>query len=193
MPDHDLAVGCKCGQVQAAAERLSSKTVNRVICYCSDCQAFARHLGRSELLDTWGGSDIVQLPAACLRLIAGHDNIVGMKMSSKPTIRWYAKCCRFPLANMSSSKSPALGVLAASFHEALGQLDDRLGRPIGNIHGQEATVQRPSLGAGIGLTIFLSAVPKVLLWAATGRGKPNPFLDELTGQVRYPVLDRSTG
>lgn len=32
-------------------------TVNRVICHCDDCQAFAHHLRRADLLDAHGGPD----------------------------------------------------------------------------------------------------------------------------------------
>ena len=189
MDSQTFSLSCKCRQFQAGAERISRRSVNRVICYCSDCQAYARHLGRAEMLDSWGGSDIIQLPAASFRIVAGHEQIIGLKLSLKPTIRWLAKCCSSPVANMSSPKSPALGILAASFQGSRHQLDLCLGRPIGQIHGQEAAVKNPSLGTGIGLPVLLLAVPKVLYWAVAGRGKPNPFIDENTGQIRYPLSE----
>jgi hypothetical protein len=190
MDRQDFTFSCDCGQCQFVVERISRKSVNRVICYCSDCQAYARYLDKAETLNSWGGSDIVQLPASCLRIISGQEQIAGLKLSSKPTIRWHAKCCNSPIANMSSPSSPALGILAASFHKSRDQLDMHLGRPIGCIHGQDATVHMPSLGTGISVAVILSAVPKAIFWALTGKGKPNPFLDELTGQIRYPVSER---
>ena len=37
-----------------------------MVCYCDDCQAFLHYLGRADLLDALGGTDIVQMaPAAC--------------------------------------------------------------------------------------------------------------------------------
>ena len=39
----------------------SSTTVNRVVCYCDDCQAFLHYLKRADLLDAHGGTDIVQV------------------------------------------------------------------------------------------------------------------------------------
>jgi len=55
---------CRCGEVRAVVKDPSPKTVNRVICYCDDCQAFAHQLGRSDLLDVHGGTDVVQVAPA---------------------------------------------------------------------------------------------------------------------------------
>jgi hypothetical protein len=191
MIERNVLLGCKCGKVRAAAERLSGRTVNRIICYCGDCQAYARHLDRAELLGPRGGSDIVQLPAGHLRITAGHEHIAGLKLTTKSTIRWYARCCRSPIANLSSAQAPALGVLAASFLVSPSQLDDRLGAPIGHIHGQDAAPGGPPLGQGIGFRVLFSAGRKVLLWAVSGKGKPNPFIDRHTSRTFYPVTARS--
>jgi len=40
---------------------ISANTVNRVVCYCDDCQAFLHHLARKDLFDAYGGPDIVQI------------------------------------------------------------------------------------------------------------------------------------
>ncbi len=50
---------CRCGEVRGIVTDASPHTANRVVCYCDDCQAFAHRLGRADLLDAHGGSDIV--------------------------------------------------------------------------------------------------------------------------------------
>jgi hypothetical protein len=42
----------------------SPTEVNHVVCYCADCQAFIHHLGRSDLLNAHGDTDIVQIAPA---------------------------------------------------------------------------------------------------------------------------------
>ena len=57
---------CQCGAIRGHVA-LPAKTV-RAICYCRDCQAFARYLARAgDVLDEHGGTDIVATPLpACL-------------------------------------------------------------------------------------------------------------------------------
>jgi hypothetical protein len=43
------------------------------MCDCKDCQAFARSLGRADVLDPAGGTDIFQMPPARLMLTAGME------------------------------------------------------------------------------------------------------------------------
>jgi hypothetical protein len=52
---------CRCGEVRGFVADASPRTVNRIVCYCDDCQAFAHRIGRADLLDAHGGSDIVQV------------------------------------------------------------------------------------------------------------------------------------
>jgi hypothetical protein len=60
----------------------------RFVCYCTDCQAFARFLGRPDVLDAAGGTDIFQMPPAHLKLPAGTDALRCLCLSAK-VLRWY--------------------------------------------------------------------------------------------------------
>ena len=62
-------LSCSCREVQGLVTNVSPTTVNRVICYCDDCQAFLHHLDRADLLDAQGGSDIVQIAPASLTFV----------------------------------------------------------------------------------------------------------------------------
>jgi hypothetical protein len=63
----NAALSCSCGDVRGLVTSVSPNTVNRVVCYCDDCQAFLHHLGRAELLDAQGGTDIIQIAPASAR------------------------------------------------------------------------------------------------------------------------------
>src|SRR5579863_699680 len=90
---------CRCGEVRALVSGASRRTVNRVVCYCDDCQAFAHQLGRADLLDAQGGSDIVQVAPASLRFVQGAHRIVGLRLTPKGLLRWYTNCCNTPIGN----------------------------------------------------------------------------------------------
>ncbi|MEM8718177.1 MAG: hypothetical protein AAGE84_02555 [Cyanobacteria bacterium P01_G01_bin.39] len=38
------SIGCSCGKLQGHIKGV--KNINRCVCYCSDCQAFARYLNK---------------------------------------------------------------------------------------------------------------------------------------------------
>jgi hypothetical protein len=74
---------CRCGTVQGLLADAAPEKVNRVVCYCADCQAFAHHLGRADLLDAHGGSDIVQVAPAALSFTQGAERIRGLRLTPK--------------------------------------------------------------------------------------------------------------
>ena len=45
MSTHNIPLRCRCGEVRGTALDVNGGVGNRVVCYCHDCQAFARHLG----------------------------------------------------------------------------------------------------------------------------------------------------
>jgi len=54
----DIPLRCACGELRGTALAASPTTGSRMICYCNDCQAFARFLGRPGVTDEHGGTDI---------------------------------------------------------------------------------------------------------------------------------------
>lgn len=83
----DAKLHCRCGEVLGRVTNASLETVNRVVCYCDDCQAFVHYLGRSDLLDAHGGTGIVQIAPASLSFVRGHERIVGLRLTSKGLYR----------------------------------------------------------------------------------------------------------
>ena len=124
---------CRCGEVRGQLVNASSRTVNRVVCYCDDCQAFAHHLGRADLLDARGGSDIVQVAPASLTFVQGQHRIEGLRLTPKGLFRWYTSCCNTPVGNTVSPTIPFVGVIAQAFDSDAQHPDEVFGRPIGAI------------------------------------------------------------
>ena len=66
------SIQCQCGDVKG--EIADSGTHSRLICYCKDCRAFARHLSEQpDILDAQGGVEIVQIAQSRLRFTQGQD------------------------------------------------------------------------------------------------------------------------
>jgi hypothetical protein len=93
---------------------------------------FARFLGRTDVLDPAGGTDIFQMPPARIRLTAGTDALRCLRLSDN-VLRWYADCCRTPIANTAAGPRFPLAAVIHSFmdHEASGRSrDEVLGPPL---------------------------------------------------------------
>jgi hypothetical protein len=159
----------------------------RFVCYCRDCQAFARFLERADVLDPAGGTDIFQMPPARVKLVAGTDAMRCLRLSNK-VLRWYADCCRTPIANTATGpRFPVIGVVHSFMnHEADGRSrDEALGPPLCRIY--ERSAAGPLLRNAPGppsLGIFARRASRLLGWWARGLDRPTPFFDDRTKAPR---------
>jgi len=184
----DLPLRCRCGRVRGVASGVSPSTGFRFVCYCADCQAFARSLQRADILDSAGGTDIVQLPPGRVQLTAGIDAVQSLRFSNR-VFRWYAACCRTPIANTAfSPRFPIVGLVHAFIGvEAEGPsrneiLDEILGPPLCRIYQRSASGPLPgNAPAPASFGVFVLRARKALGWWWRGLGRPNPFFDDRTG------------
>lgn len=167
----------------------SATTVTRLVCYCDDCQAFLHHLGRADLLDAHGGTDIVQVAPSSLAFHRGAEYIVGLRLSPKGLYRWYASCCKTPLGNTVGPAIPFVGIVAQTFEGGNDGCcdDDYFGPPIGAIMGKYAVGTAPEGSTKLNLRLLARAIRNVLGWRLTGRAWPHPFFDRVTRAPSYPL------
>jgi len=180
----DVELRCRCGKVHGRVNDAAPGTVNRVVCYCDDCQAFAHHLGRADLLDAHGGTDIVQVAPASLEFDRGGERIVGLRLAPKGLYRWYASCCGTPVGNTVGPSIPFVGIVAGAF---AGDADRVLGKPIGAILGKFAIGTPPGGSTGWNIGLYARAIVMVLRWRLTGRTWPHPFFDRASGAPSRPL------
>ncbi|MBV8839090.1 MAG: hypothetical protein JO000_21360 [Alphaproteobacteria bacterium] len=157
--------------------------MNRVICYCDDCQAFAHELGRADLLDPYGGSDIIQVAPAALTFTQGRENIVGLRLSPKGLCRWHTRCCNTPVGNTVSPAIPFVGIEAHGFENPDATFD----KPVGAIQARCAIGTPPNAAQRIAPSLLLRALAKVLGWKLSGKTWPHPFFARDTGAPLYPL------
>lgn len=183
----DAELRCQCGQVRGQVDLARAHA--RAICYCRDCQAFARFVGQPGSLDANGGTDIVAMEPGGVRITAGLEHVACMSMSPRGLLRWYAACCRTPLANTSrDAKLYYTGVVSRCLDAGPGGLDAALG-PADQLVANTASATGPVKPARLrfllgGLRIFGPA----LFARLRGKRAGAPFFDAQGRPVREPEV-----
>lgn len=174
-----MRIRCSCAEVQGVARDIDRRRT-RMACYCRDCQCFAWFLERPELLDSHGGTEVVQLSPARVVFHAGQERLACMRLSPSGLHRWYASCCRTPLAN-TMLKPPFIGLLSSGWDPELdADAREALLGPV------RARVNGPGHAAADGSMAKIDKVPLGAIAAATrvilggvlrGEQRPSPFFE----------------
>ncbi len=131
----DISLKCACGKVTGHVAKVKPNIGNHMVCYCNDCQAFARYLENPRgVLDANGGTDIFQTTPGRIIFSQGTEHLACIRLSPKGILRWYASCCSTPICNTGAT--PGLP-FAGLIHSALGDGVD--GTPRGEIIGPVRT------------------------------------------------------
>lgn len=105
------------------------ETANRGICYCRDCQAFARYLGQEqEIMDEKGGTEVMQTLPKHVHISEGAEALACVRLTEKGLLRWYASCCNTPIGNTPPSyKISFVGLVHNCLDSAGKSLDESFG------------------------------------------------------------------
>ena len=185
----DVELSCRCGKVHGLLRNASRSTVNRCLCYCEDCRGFLHHLGRADLLDAHGGTEIIQVAPAALAFDRGTEEIRAVRLGPKGLFRWYAECCKTPLGNTMKPSLPFVGIAHELFRGAPdgARRDEVFGRPRGAVHGKQAIGEPPPGSTKPNVPMMAHLVRLMLGWKIGGKAWPHPYFDRATGEPRYPV------
>jgi hypothetical protein len=178
----DFPLRCRCGHVRGLAKEVGPDEGFRLVCYCQDCQTFARFLQRPDVLDGAGGTDIFQMPTGRVKLTSGADAVRCLHLSSK-VFRWYTDCCRTPIGNTAGPRFPIVGVIHSFMSDdAEGRSrDEVLGAPLCRIYERSAVGPLPpNAPPPLQLSIISRRGAKLLSWWLRGLRRPNPFFDDHT-------------
>jgi hypothetical protein len=181
-----LPLRCRCGRVRGVVGEVSPESGNRLICYCDDCQVFARFLGTPGVMDDRGGTDIFQVAPARMKVTEGGDALRCVRLTEKGLYRWYTECCRTPAGN-TLPRVPFVGIAHCFMdHEADGRArEDVLGKPLGLIQGRFAVGGLPPGAQRVASFGLVARCARVILgWWITGKGAPTPFFDPKTRAPR---------
>jgi hypothetical protein len=169
--------------------------VNRGLCYCRDCQAFAHFLGRAdEILHPRGGTDVVQVPPRAVTLTTGTKNLACMRLTDKGLLRWYASCCRTPLGNtLPHYRFSIVGLVDTCLRSAgAPALDESFG-PVQmaiNTKSSQGSPRPAEYGLFGGILRIVGSVAGAQVG---GKYRQTPFYDAGTGEpvVEPHVLTRT--
>ncbi len=171
---------CSCGTLKGYV--VHPERVNRVVCYCRDCQAFAHFLGRqTDILDVQGGSDVIQTIPANVVLTAGSEALACMRLTDKGLLRWYAKCCNTPIGNtLANHRVSFVGLLHNVLDNSGKSLDGSFGpvRMWSFTKSAKRPVEVPSLSLIVGIGRFAAMVIRARI---DGSYLRTPFFVTSTG------------
>jgi hypothetical protein len=168
--------------VRAVAHGVTPDIGNHCVCYCDDCQAFAKALGRAgDVLDANGGTDIFQMSPTRIAFTHGVERVACLRLTPKGLARWYASCCNTPIGNtMATPGVPFVGVIRAFVQEpaseALGPIRTRVFRQFAI--GDKAAIPPNSQPQW---RMLLRVIGLMLGWRLRGDHRRSPFFDATSG------------
>ncbi len=80
-------IQCKCGTVKGAVADQALTRRNHLMCYCRDCQAFARFVANENTMDDKGGTEIVQVSCADVTITEGQDSLAAIRLAEGGLVR----------------------------------------------------------------------------------------------------------
>lgn len=178
--NHPLS--CRCGTLQGYIRHPQQAT--RIVCYCKDCQSFARFLGGAgDILDAMGGTEVVATHPGNVTFTQGRESLACMSLSPRGALRWYAGCCRTPLGNTPRNfKIAYVSVLHSCLPGSPQARDAAFGpvRMLANIGSANGKPPPPLRYSAV------AAVLRVLWFMARGRldgsYRRTPFFDPARGE-----------
>lgn len=182
-----IRLRCRCGTLQGEVD--ARHVAARAICYCKDCQAFARFLkSEDRVLDPSGGTEVEATLPAAVRFTQGLEHLACMSLSPKGIYRWYAACCNTPVGNTPRNpKAAYVGLVRTCLDAAPEELDRQLGRS--HITANLASAYGPVRATPVGTVLAVAKIGGMLVKARLdGSWRRNPFFDASGAPVRPPKV-----
>lgn len=181
----NVSLQCRCGTVKGLVA--DPQLANRAVCYCTDCQAFARFLGHADdILDAHGGTEVIATTPMKVTFTQGAHALACMSLSPNGLLRWYADCCKTPIgATPRDSRTAYVGLTHNCLQRADGAVDPAFGpiRIYSNVKSATSApgVKAPALKAAWALARIVKSLAVARL---SGRFRQTPFFD---GSPPMPV------
>ncbi|KQQ97108.1 DUF6151 family protein [Massilia sp. Leaf139] len=186
----NIPLRCRCGKLEGEVD--ASRVKARAICYCKDCQAFARFLkAQDAVLDASGGTEVEAMLPSGVRFTKGLEHLACLSLSPKGIYRWYASCCDTPVGNTPRNpKAAYLGLVRTCLAAPDEELDRRLGRS--HITANTGSAHGPAKTTPVATVFAVASLGTMLVKARLDGGwRDNPFFDTAGAPVRTPrVLTR---
>jgi hypothetical protein len=190
-PHMNHPLQCRCGTLKGYVSH--PERVSRGVCYCRDCQAYARFLGKSaDILDEMGGTDVVATFPKYVTFTQGSEALACMSLTENGLLRWYARCCNTPIGNTQRNyKVPFVGLVHTCLENSSTTLDSSFG-PVRMRVNTKSAKGRPMampISTTVAVVRFMTALVRTRL---DGTYRCTPFFvpDQGTPVVAPKVLTR---
>lgn len=172
-------IRCRCGKIRGVLT--PTRPANRCVCYCDDCQAFARHLKAPDALNDRGGTEIIQVPPSNLTFTRGAEHLACLRLTDTGMLRWYSACCNTPIGNTPAN--PRVSFVGLIHTCLLGDSQSRRASfgPVTMVVGVKSAIgkdkpQTAGLVSGIAKTMAMIVKARL-----SGAYRRNPFFNQETG------------
>lgn len=185
---NDLPIRCRCGALRGIVANVATGDSFRVICYCSDCQAFAQYLeerSNEQILDYHGGTDIYQMSPARLTITQGGEQLACLRVTPRGPLRWYSDCCWTPIGNtLATRQLPFVGLIRFCIDVDDRAIDQMLG-PVSlrvMAHYAKGDVSSLDVHDRFLVSHIAGVFFRIAKWRLRGDHKRSPFFDSKTGR-----------
>lgn len=180
----DLPLLCACGTLRGAIRNVSPKNGHRMTCYCDDCQAFAAFLGRDDITNANGGTDIFQMAPGRVKITSDKSLVAGVRLRADGMHRWYCRECKTPLGNTVGPGMPFIGLVTRIIDSSVSESEKDAAMGPRRVHAMTSFargVLPRDVREASKLKAFAKAGVFLSKWVLQGVGKPSPVFSEPSG------------
>lgn len=184
-----MTILCDCGTFKANLTSFPKNTPGRLVCYCKDCQKFLKKIGREDLLDRYGGTEVIPAFPKDVKILEGQDSLICYRLTPRGLYRWATACCNSPIVNMRPD-FPWAGI----FHSAYTSHDPNslsiLGEIKSRIYGRDAVQGAPyKISHEIGFRDLLVIMPFIIKGKIMKMNQGSPFFkSDNSTPVCVPII-----
>ncbi len=183
-----MKISCDCGTFVAKLKAFPKHTPGRLVCYCDDCQTFVEKIQRTDVLDAYGGTEVIPVYPKEIEIIQGIDALKCYRLSDKGVYRWVTACCNSPILNTRPG-FPWAGIFNTTYKDPAAL--SALGNVKARIYGKYALDGAPfKISEKIAFRDMLVVMPFLIKGKILGMDKKSPLFgsDNKTPIVQPEIL-----
>lgn len=170
-----MYIQCDCGKFRAELIDFNSSSPGRLVCYCDDCQSFLKKIKREDILDAYGGTEIIPIYPNNYKILQGEEYLKCNALSAKGLKRWTVTCCNTPVGN-TMAKFPWIGIPHKAYTNADSGALEKIGQVRSRVKGKFKTSEAPfEISDNLKLKDALAVIPFVLKGFALRKFNKSPL------------------
>ena len=119
-----------------------NNTPGRLVCYCIECRTFLEKINRTDLLDNFGGTEIIPAYPNEIEITLGKERLKCICLTETGTYRWTTTCCNSPIAN-TKGVFPWAGIIHSAYTAQDAAALEKLGKIRCRVFGRDALANAP--------------------------------------------------